>query len=99
MTQHAAAVLELNPEQQLRQLLDHRGRLLFGVAAYGCVRIHGPLRVTATVCSKWAEKPPSAVMAVHLSASTFASGEPWFTMGSIASTIPSRKRGPSPAVP
>jgi hypothetical protein len=60
----------------------------------GLVRIHGPLAVTATVCSKCAESLESAVTAVQPSSSTFTAGLPVFTIGSIAKTIPSSNRGP-----
>src|SRR5258708_23524245 len=58
-----------------------------------------PFFVTATVCSKWALKLPSSVTAVHLSASTRAPGLPMLTIGSMASTMPSRRRAPCPRVP
>src|SRR5579872_570743 len=60
---------------------------------HGRVKTHGPLSVTATQCSKCAEYDPSFVTAVHLSGFTFISGRPRFTIGSIARTMPSRKRG------
>lgn len=37
------------------------------------VNISGPLSVIAMVCSKWAERPPSTVITVHLSSRTFTS--------------------------
>ena len=40
------------------------------------VRIHGPSAVTATVCSKCADRLPSRVTAVQPSASTFTAGLP-----------------------
>src|SRR5436305_7929383 len=60
--------------------------------AFHCVKITGPFLVTATHCSKCALELPSTVTAVHLSSKTFASGPPELTMGSIASTRPSRSR-------
>src|SRR3954467_14235077 len=63
------------------------------------VRIHGPSAVTATVCSKCADRLPSRVAAVQPSASTFTAGFPAFTIGSIASTMPSVSRGPRPGSP
>src|SRR5262249_11013670 len=63
------------------------------------VSITGPSLVTATQCSKWALKLPSAVTAVHLSSRTRVSGLPEFTIGSIAITIPSRNRAPCPRFP
>ena len=54
---------------------------------------------TATVCSKCADNCPSLVTAVQPSLSTRTAGSPMFTMGSIASTIPSASRGPRPGTP
>src|SRR5690348_8266208 len=68
-------------------------------ASFGRVKIHGPFSVTATVCSKCAESPPSAVTAVHLSSSTRTAGLPVFTMGSMARTIPACNFGPWPGSP
>ena len=63
---------------------------------HGRVKTHGPLSVTATICSKWAEYDPSFATAVHLSDSTFVSGLPALTIGSIANTIPGFSRGLAP---
>src|SRR5581483_7184746 len=73
-----------------RQLLDDRARyFLIGTGTSRAVRIHGSPAVTATVCSKCADKLPSRVTAVQPSASTRTACRPAFTIGSIASTIPS----------
>src|SRR5579863_10526990 len=69
------------------------------VASRGRVKIHGPLLVTATVCSKCAESLPSVVTAVQSSSSTLTPGPPVFTIGSIARTIPSCSFGPCPGDP
>src|SRR5689334_342445 len=61
---------------------------------YARVRTRGPSAVIATVCSKCAAKLPSAVTTVHLSGSVFVAGSPAVIIGSIASVIPSRSRGP-----
>src|SRR5260221_4033967 len=63
------------------------------VTSFGRVRIQGPIAVTATVCSKCAERLPSAVCASHSSRMT-TSGPPSFTIGSTAITIPSCNRAP-----
>src|SRR3954451_4223533 len=63
------------------------------------VRIQGPLAVTATVCSKCADRLLSRVTAVQPSASTFTAGLPALTIGSIARTMPSASRGPRPGSP
>src|SRR5215467_6635035 len=68
------------------------------VTPFGRVRIHGPLAVTATVCSKCAEGLPSAVSAVH-SSRIRTSGRPALTIGSTAMTMPSCKRAPRPSSP
>src|SRR5216683_4036997 len=68
------------------------------VISFGRVRIHGPLAVTATVCSKCAEGLPSAVSATH-SSRMRTSGLPAFTIGSTAMTIPSCNRAPRPSSP
>src|SRR5579864_9848278 len=65
----------------------------------GRVNTQGPFEVTATVCSKCADFVPSAVTVVQSSSSTRTSGLPIFTMGSIARTIPSCRRGPRPGSP
>src|SRR5579863_6492241 len=89
---------QLEPVQQARQFLQNNRLHRFRAARvsrwfHGLVKTHGPFTVTATQCSKWAEYDPSFATAVHLSFKTFASGFPAFTIGSIASTIPSRSRG------
>ena len=48
---------------------------------------------------KCADNCPSLVTAVQRSPSTRTAGLPMFTMGSIASTIPSASRGPRPGTP
>src|SRR5882724_4035764 len=55
-----------------------------------CVKTRAPSAVTATVCSKCALKLPSSVTAVQPSSNTWTPGLPTFTIGSIASTMPSR---------
>ena len=47
-------------------------------APFGRVRILGPSRVTATVCSKWADRLPSLVMLPTLGAAAFSAGHAWF---------------------
>src|SRR5215471_8466248 len=69
-----------------------------GVGA-GSVRTHGRPAITATVCSKWADRLPSRVTAVQPSLRTFTAGLPAFTIGSMASTMPSLSRGPRPGSP
>ncbi len=61
---------------------------------YNRVKISGPLSVIATVCSKWAERLPSCVTAVHPSSNIFTPETPALIIGSIASVIPGLSRGP-----
>ena len=55
--------------------------------------------VTTTVCSKCAEGCPSAVLTVQPSSSTITRWAPPFTIGSIASAIPSSSTIPVPGLP
>jgi hypothetical protein len=48
--QNPRFVAQLKPVQQARQFLYYNG-----LDGHGRVRTHGPLSVTATQCSKWAE--------------------------------------------
>ena len=73
--------------------------VIYRTSAGLIVSTSGPSFVTATVCSKWADKLPSRVTAVQPSESTFTAGLPMFTIGSIASVIPSASRGPRPGSP
>src|SRR5579859_6813389 len=79
-------------------LLTNSRYQLGPVISFGRVKIHGPLAVTATVCSKCADGLPSAVSATH-SSRMRTSGRPAFTMGSTAMTMPSCNRAPRPASP
>src|SRR2546422_10137673 len=109
MRQRHVPVFQLHAEDSVRHLFQHPGRYAVvgsGIRFFpksdirhpksplhGLVRTHGPFSVTATQCSKCAEFDPSLVTAVHLSPRTFDSGPPAFTIGSIASTMPSFSRG------
>jgi len=87
-------------EVEICSWLDDHARYRRALTATSrAVRIHGSPDVTATVCSKCADRLVSRVTAVHPSASTFTAGFPAFTMGSIASTMPSASRGPWPGSP
>src|SRR5919106_3754182 len=55
-------------------------------AGQGRVRTSGPLSVTATVCSKWADSDRSLVTTVQPSSRVSVSAAPALTMGSMAST-------------
>src|SRR6476619_1978488 len=100
MSRYLLSRVEPHPIQRLRQLFDDDSG--YRRAATGtslAVRIHAPPAVIATVCSKCADRLLSRVTAVQPSDSTFTAGLPAFTMGSIASTMPSASRGPRPASP
>src|SRR4029078_6532103 len=60
---------------------------------------NGPSSVMATECSKWAERLPSLVTAVHPSSLTSTSCPPALTIGSLATTRPADSRRPFPASP
>src|SRR5580765_8514356 len=101
---HQRPLLEPHLVEGARQgLHDHaaylRAASLGATGTSLAVRIHGPSAVTATVCSKCADRLPSRVTAVQPSASTFTAAFPAFTIGSIASTMPSASRGPRPGSP
>src|SRR6476620_591330 len=100
MRHHLLSRVEPHPIQSLRQLLDDDSG--YRRAATGTslsVRIHAPLAVIATVCSKCADRLLSRVTAVQPSDSTFTAGLPAFTIGSMASTMPSPTLGPRPGSP
>ena len=61
--------------------------------------IRGPSAVMATVCSKWAASEPSWEYTDQLSLATRIGWLPAFTIGSMASTIPSSSGMPLPGVP
>src|SRR6185436_8985072 len=63
------------------------------------VRIRGPSSVTATVCSKCAERESSELEIDHSSSWTTMSGPPALIIGSIANTIPGASAGPRPGGP
>src|SRR5690242_11826693 len=97
MRRHERSRLEPHPVQRTGQLcLDHSDYFRACTGTVLAVRIHEPFAVTATVCSKCADRLRSRVTAVQPSESTFTVGFPAFTIGSIASTMPSVRRGPRP---
>src|SRR3990167_4666847 len=93
-------ILQLHPKHGIRKRLQYCSRnlnLLFvGHRSSRCVKIKVPPLVTATVCSKCADLLWSFVNAVQPSSATTTSGDPAFTIGSIARTIPSWILGDSP---
>ena len=81
-----APLVEPHPIERARQLLDDDPDdrpsprppryARAGTGTSRAVRIHGSPAVTATVCSKCADRLPSRVTAVQPSASTFTAGLP-----------------------
>src|SRR5688500_1320804 len=63
------------------------------------VNTRGPASVTATVCSKCADREPSCVTIVHLSCSVRVADFPTFTIGSMAIVRPDSNFGPLFGVP
>src|SRR5919109_3051425 len=63
------------------------------------VSTSGPLSVTATVCSKWAEREPSSVEIDQRSSAIQTSGLPALIIGSMASVMPGASSGPRPGSP
>ena len=86
---------------EILQRPDHLELIAHNAAngLYSFVNTSGPSFVTATVCSKCADRLPSLVTAVQPSDSTLTAARPMFTIGSIASTMPSASRGPRPGSP
>src|SRR5882757_7034381 len=93
-THHALAVDDLAfVTHYFDRRSDFHGLKILPKFVYGLVKTQGPFAVIATVCSKCAEYFPSSVTAVQRSALTRLPAFPAFTIGSIASTIPSFNRG------
>src|SRR5437870_11483073 len=69
------------------------------LAQSGTVNTSGPSSVTAMVCSKWAERLPSAVTTVQPSSLSRVPGPPALTIGSTASTWPTLSLIPRPGGP
>jgi hypothetical protein len=63
------------------------------------VKISAPVAVTPMECSNCADRLLSRVTAVQSSASTFVSGRPRFTIGSMVKNMPSSSTGPVPGRP
>jgi hypothetical protein len=68
-------------------------------SAFDWVRISTPSRVTAIVCSNWADSEWSRVMTVHPSPSTFDAAPPMLIIGSMVKVMPSRSSRPVPGLP
>src|ERR1700730_14373490 len=85
--QDPVAVRQLDPKHGIRKQLDDSA-FYFNCVFPRHVRISGPSLVIRTVCSKWADRVPSAVRAVQPSSSSRTSALPMLIIGSIASVMP-----------
>src|ERR1043166_164729 len=98
MRQNTVAVGQFDPEHCIRQELDN-GAFYFNCVFACHVKISGFSLVIKTVCSKWADRRPSAVRTVQPSSSNLTSEVPTLIIGSIASVIPAFNLGPLPRLP
>src|SRR5437870_11644832 len=96
--QNPVAIRQLDPKHGIRKQLDDSA-FYFNCVFPRHVRISGPSLVIRTVCSKWAERVPSAVRTVQPSSSNRTSELPLLIIGSIASVMPAFNFGPLPRWP
>src|SRR5437660_12771418 len=96
--QNPVAVPQLDAKHGIRKQLD-ASAFYFNCVFPRHVRISGPSLVIRTVCSKWADRVPSAVRTVQPSSSSRTSALPMLIIGSIASVIPDLSLGPLPRRP
>src|SRR5712692_34443 len=89
---------QLDPKHGIRKQLDDSA-FYFNCVFPRHVKISGPSFVIRIVCSKWAERVPSAVRTVQPSSSSRTSALPILIMGSIASVMPDFNLGPLPRRP
>src|SRR3984957_11574820 len=98
--QHLRTAIQPHAVDRAGERLGHRSRQCLTEAGTSrAVRIQGSPAVTATVCSKCADRLLSRVTAVQPSASTLTAALPAFASGSIANTMPSLSPGPRPGSP
>src|SRR5437762_6666529 len=64
VSQNPVAIRQLDPKHGIRKQLDDSA-FYFNCVFPRHVRISGPSLVIRTVCSKWADRVPSAVRTVH----------------------------------
>src|SRR5438309_9890437 len=96
--QNLVAVRQLDPKHGIRKQLDDSA-FYSNCVFPRHVRISGPSLVIRTVCSKWADRVPSAVRTVHPSSSSRTSALPMLIIGPIPSVIPDLSLGPLPRRP
>src|SRR6266436_7152218 len=87
MGQDAVLVRQLDPKHGVRKQLDDSA-FYFNCVFPRHVRISGPSLVIRTVCSKCADRVPSAVRTVQPSSRRRTSALPMLIIGSIASVMP-----------
>src|ERR1700692_2302781 len=92
------AIRQLDPKHGIRKQLDDSA-FYFNCVFPRHVRISGPSLVIRTVCSKWADRVPSAVRTVQPSSRNRTSELPGLIIGSIASATPDFSLGPLPRRP
>src|SRR6202047_5004179 len=98
--EHLRTPIQPHAVDRAGERLGHRSRQCLTEAGTSrAVRIQGSPAVTATVCSKCADRLLSRVTAVQPSASTLTAALPAFTIGSMASTMPLLHSGPRPPPP
>src|SRR5579864_5670485 len=98
MGQNLVAVRQLDPKHGIRKQLDDSA-FYFNCVFPRHVKISGPFLVIRTVCSKCADRVPSAVRTVQPSSNSRTSELPILIMGSIASVMPDLSFGPLPRRP
>src|SRR6059058_3267753 len=98
MGEDPMAIRQLDPKHGIRKQLEDSA-FYFNCVFPRHVRISGPSFVIRTVCSKCAERVPSAVRTVQPSSRRRTSELPMLIIGSIASVMPDFSLGPLPRRP
>src|SRR5205085_10670288 len=98
MGQNPVTIRQLDPKHGIRKQLDDSA-FYFNCVFPRHVKISGPSFVIKTVCSKCADRVPSAVRTVQPSSSKRTSALPMLIIGSIASVMPDFNLGPLPRRP
>src|SRR5262249_1419909 len=80
------AIRQFGDKRAIWQRFHYAGFDAEGIFTH--VKISGSPLVIRTVCSKWADSEPSIVTTVQPSFNIFISGQPAFTIGSMAIVMP-----------
>src|SRR2546428_14126978 len=96
--QDPVTIRQLDPKHGIRKQLDDSA-FYFNCVFPRHVRISGPSLVIRTVCSKWADRVPSAVRTVQPSSSKRPSALPMLIIGSTARDMPDFHFRPLPPRP